>query len=314
MPRRSGLDDAVGLNAAVFHGEVLGSGGRHRRRRRLAPSSREARELTDLQHLRSRTTLGRCWIARRYTGAGCGSAAVDGPPDALVVGAGTLPLAGHAVRGVVALHHVAGPVVEVGDAVEVGANVGRRVGDAPAAPAEVVAVRVGRRSAQRRCGRGSRRARGRPRRVRRRNHWGRRGRWGRRCRGDGSGHRRRGRGGARRGCPKGSRVGRWSRWPGDQPHQAEQRHRQQGRQRGDDLLPPVPGAGGAGPRRRRWCAPLRWCSWLLILRWPPFGRLPGLRRRRRSCCCWSGRRLVGLLRSPAVRVHPSVGHGSLPST
>jgi hypothetical protein len=253
---------------------------------------------------------------------GCGSAAVDGPPDAAVVGTGALPAAGHAVPGVVALHHVAGPVLEVGDAVEVGADVGRRIGDVPAAPAEVVAVRVGRRSAQRRCGRGSRWPSGRRRPVRRRNHrsrrgrsgrcWLRRRRWSRGCRGDGGGSRRRGRSGARRGCPKGSRVGRWSGWPGDQSHLAEQGHQRQSRRhRGDDLLPAVPGAARAG---RRWRAPLRRRSWRLVLRCSPFGRPPGLRWRRRSCRWWLGRWLVGLLRSPAVRVHPSVGHGSLPST
>ena len=59
-----------------------------------------------------------------YMGAGCGSAAIDGPPDAVMIGTGTLPTAGHAVHGVVALHHVASPVVEVGDAVEVDADVG----------------------------------------------------------------------------------------------------------------------------------------------------------------------------------------------
>ena len=83
-----------------------------------------------------------------YMGAGCGSAAIDGPPDAVMIGTGTLPTAGHAVHGVVALHHVASPVVEVGDAIEVDADVGRRIGDAAAAPAEVVPVWVGRRSAQ----------------------------------------------------------------------------------------------------------------------------------------------------------------------
>jgi hypothetical protein len=187
----------------------------------------------------------------------------------------------------------------------------------PAAPAEVVAVWVGRRSAQRRCCRGSRGTCSRRRRpVRRRDHPGRRGRsgrcwrrrrsWRRRCRGYAGGDRRRGRRGGRRGCRKRSRVGRWSRWPGDQAHQDEQRqHQQQGRHRGDDLLPAVPRAVGAG-LRRRWCAPLRW---LLVLRGPPFGRLPGLRLRRRSCCWWLGRWLVGLLRSPALRVYPSVGHG-----
>jgi hypothetical protein len=290
----------------------------HRRRRRLTPASREARELPDRRHLRSRTPLGRCWIARRYR-CGVRSAVVDGPPDALVVGTGTLPAAGHAVPGVVALHHVAGPVLEVGDAVEVGADVRRRIGDAPAAPAEVVAVRVGRRSAQRRCGRGSRWPSGRRRPLRRRDHRGRRGRsgrrwprrrrWGRGCRRDGGGSRRRGRGGARRGCRQRSRVGGWSRWPGDQPHQDEQRHQRQSRRhRGDDLLPAVPGAARAG-LRRRWRAPLRRRSWRLALLWPRFGRPPGLRWRRRSCRWWLGRWLVGLLRSPAVRVHPSVGHG-----
>jgi hypothetical protein len=253
---------------------------------------------------------------------GCGSAAVDGPPDAAVVGTGALPAAGHAVPGVVALHHVAGPVLEVGNAVEVGADVGRRIGDAPAAPAEVVAVRVGRRSAQRRCGRSSRWPSGRRRPVRRRDHRGRGGRsgrcwprrrgWGRGCRGSGGGSRRRGRGGARGGCRQGSRVGGWGRWPGDQPYQDEQRHQcRQSRYRGDDLLPAVPGAARAG---RRWRAPLRRRSWRLVLRCSPFGRPPGLRWRRRSCRWWLGRWLVGLLRSPAVRVHPSVGHGSLPST
>jgi hypothetical protein len=139
--------------------------------------------------------------------AGCGSAVVDGPPDAIMVGTGALPAAGHAVRGVVALHHVARPVVEVGDAVEVGADVRRRVPDEPATPAEVVAVRVGRRSAQRGCDRGPRRARRRRRPGCRRNHWGRGGRsgrcwprrrrWRRRCQRGGGGSRRRGCGGGR---------------------------------------------------------------------------------------------------------------------
>jgi hypothetical protein len=154
---------------------------------------------------------------------------------------------------------------------------------------------VGRRFAQRRCHRGSGRARRRRRPLRRRGHrgrggrsgrcWPRRRRWGRGCRGDGGRSRRCGRGGARGGCRQRSRVGGRSRWPGDQPHQDEQRHQcHQSRHRGDDLLPALPGAARAG-LRRRWRAPLRRRSWRLVL--------PGV---------------------PAVRVHPSVGHGSLPST
>jgi hypothetical protein len=254
--------------------------------------------------------------------AGWGSAAIDGPPDAVMIGTGTLPTAGHAVHGVVAFHHVASPVVEVGDAVEVNADVGRRIGDEAAAPAEVVPVWVGRRCAQRWCGRGSRRASGRGRPVRRCNHSGRRRRvgrcrprrrwwgrrwWGRRCRGGGGGSRRRGWSGGRRGYRESGGAGGWSRWLGDQHHQAKQGQQCDSRQGGDDLLPPVPRAVGAGPRRR-WCAPLRWRWWLLALWWSPCGRPPGLRWRCRSRW-WLGRWLVGLLRSPAVWVHPSVGHG-----
>lgn len=48
------------------------------------------------------------------------------------------------------------------------------------------------------------------------------------------------------------------------PHQAKQGHDRDSRQGGDDLLPPIPRAVGAGPRRQ-WCAPLRWRWWLLAL-------------------------------------------------
>jgi hypothetical protein len=233
-----------------------------------------------------------------------------------MIGTGTLPTAGHAVHGVAALHHIASPVIEVGDAVEVDADAGRRTVDTPSTPAEVVPVWVGRRSAQRWCGRGSRRASGRGRPARRCNHSGRRRRvgrcrphrrwWNRRWWGGGSGSRRRGWDGGRRGHRESGGAGGRSRWRNNQPHQAKQGHHGDSRQWSDDLLPPVPRAVGAGPRRR-WCAPLRWRWWLLALWWSPCGRPLGLRWR--SCWWWLGRWLVGRLRSPAVRVHPAVGHG-----
>jgi hypothetical protein len=60
----------------------------------------------------------------------------------------------HAVRTVLAFLHVPRPVPEIGDAVEVGADVWRRAEHVTSASAEVVAVGIGWGAAQRRLGRG----------------------------------------------------------------------------------------------------------------------------------------------------------------
>jgi hypothetical protein len=71
-----------------------------------------------------------------------------------VMGARTGSPARHAVRAVLAFLHVPSPVPEIGDAVEVAADVERRVAHVASASAEVVAVGVGWGAAQRWLSRG----------------------------------------------------------------------------------------------------------------------------------------------------------------